>query len=630
MGGSFDSYLSRGPQRRAEGSSGAVPSPTVDKPEVLMLRLLGNGAVTRLLQERPAPATPLGEGPEAGHLRISHPADPAEQEASALSRGLARALEAPDETGHTARVPSVTPSVPLSRSPGGCGSRPCDDAAGTDHDAPIEVRRALATQGVGLDPVLRRSMGRTLGIEFPQALVHDDPTAHRAAAAVQARAFTVGRHIVFGADQYAPETLEGRELLAHELVHVVQRPRDVAASGRILAREPLAPHLQQSMTQSSVSALSNEEIDARIEAISQAMSGLGVGTPELLALQENLKLLEDEIVSRGYESPVLTRMALVGAVGELLEKAGLIERALSALWGSSWGNSGAIELFKRRYGTPAEKQLEWIKAATNSAGQLAISAPKHDPDTAFAAFADAGTKLIAATFGLQLLGVWLAWLQLVDVVLHRGLFYSVERMFVKTDEESKFVAGPFSELATLIADRVQAAAIALPSQLDNLVKDHSALVAEIELAIKNGQQFMRAGRHRRADHGHRVVADPGRCGVHWAAAGVGRPDPGRHRGWRDGRCEARYLSPVGGDDQALDRGGRVRVASRRGGGSCGRNDDGGGRGRSRRGPDRDAGDSGRDGRVGARQESARPPWDRPLRVVCQPAQGQARRARAAP
>jgi hypothetical protein len=125
-------------------------------------------------------------------------------------------------------------------------------------------------------------------------------------------------------------------------------------------------------------------------------------------------------------------------------------------------------------------------------GQLAISTPKHDPDTAFAAFADAGTKLIAATFGLQLLGVWLAWLQLVDVVLHQGLFYSVERMFVKTDEESKFVAGPFSELATLNADRVQAAAIALPSQLDNLVKDHSALVTEIELAIKNGQQFMKA------------------------------------------------------------------------------------------------------------------------------------------
>jgi hypothetical protein len=267
----------------------------------------------------------------------------------------------------------------------------------------------------------------------------------------------------------------------------------LVASGRFLAREPLAPYLQQSMTQAAVSALSNEELDARIEAISQALPSLGAGTPERQAQQDNLKLLEDEIDSRGYESPVLTRMGLVGAVGELLDKVNLVEQGLTALWRPPIvGGGGGVELFKKNYGVPAEKQLDWIKAATNSAGQLAISAPKNDPDAAFATFAEAGTKLIAATFGLQLLGVWLAWLQLTDIVLHQGLFYSVERLLVKTDQESKFVGGPFSELASLDSGRVEAAAIALPTQLDKLVKDHSDLVAEIELAIKNGQAFMKA------------------------------------------------------------------------------------------------------------------------------------------
>jgi hypothetical protein len=40
---------------------------------------------------------------------------------------------------------------------------------------------------------------------------------------VSARAYTVGNHVVFGADLYAPAAPDGRHLLAHELAHVVQQ-----------------------------------------------------------------------------------------------------------------------------------------------------------------------------------------------------------------------------------------------------------------------------------------------------------------------------------------------------------------------------------------------------------------------
>jgi outer membrane protein OmpA-like peptidoglycan-associated protein len=40
---------------------------------------------------------------------------------------------------------------------------------------------------------------------------------------VQARAYTLGSDIVFGAGEYAPETAAGQRLLAHELAHVVQQ-----------------------------------------------------------------------------------------------------------------------------------------------------------------------------------------------------------------------------------------------------------------------------------------------------------------------------------------------------------------------------------------------------------------------
>jgi hypothetical protein len=40
---------------------------------------------------------------------------------------------------------------------------------------------------------------------------------------LDALAYTVGRHVVFGAEQYAPDTADGGRLLAHELTHVVQQ-----------------------------------------------------------------------------------------------------------------------------------------------------------------------------------------------------------------------------------------------------------------------------------------------------------------------------------------------------------------------------------------------------------------------
>jgi len=61
------------------------------------------------------------------------------------------------------------------------------------------------------------------GHDFSQVRVHADGEAANAARAVQARAYTIGRDIVFGDRQYQPTTRDGKRLLAHELTHVVQQ-----------------------------------------------------------------------------------------------------------------------------------------------------------------------------------------------------------------------------------------------------------------------------------------------------------------------------------------------------------------------------------------------------------------------
>jgi hypothetical protein len=91
------------------------------------------------------------------------------------------------------------------------------------------AERALANPGRPLEPRIRAFMEPRLGHNLNEVRVHDDEAAARSAAALQARAWTLGRDIVFGRGMYAPDTPRGAGLLAHELAHVAQQ-RNLARS----------------------------------------------------------------------------------------------------------------------------------------------------------------------------------------------------------------------------------------------------------------------------------------------------------------------------------------------------------------------------------------------------------------
>ena len=59
--------------------------------------------------------------------------------------------------------------------------------------------------------------------DFSNVRLHTDNRAAETAKSINARAFTIGRNIAFGAGQYSPETSSGKRLLAHELTHTVQQ-----------------------------------------------------------------------------------------------------------------------------------------------------------------------------------------------------------------------------------------------------------------------------------------------------------------------------------------------------------------------------------------------------------------------
>jgi nucleoid-associated protein YgaU len=96
--------------------------------------------------------------------------------------------------------------------------------------APTSVDHVLSSQGSPLEPLLQQDMEQRFGHDFSRVRVHTDEGAERSAREVNANAYTVGKNIVFGADQYSPGSHEGRRLIAHELTHVVQQGYGAAQS----------------------------------------------------------------------------------------------------------------------------------------------------------------------------------------------------------------------------------------------------------------------------------------------------------------------------------------------------------------------------------------------------------------
>ena len=95
----------------------------------------------------------------------------------------------------------------------------------------LPVADGPATGRAGGGSADGRSIGREqralfeprFGYSFRNVRIHTGERAAAAARLLNAQAFTSGPDIMFGRDQYRPSTASGRQLIAHELAHVVQQ-----------------------------------------------------------------------------------------------------------------------------------------------------------------------------------------------------------------------------------------------------------------------------------------------------------------------------------------------------------------------------------------------------------------------
>src|SRR5215207_8980835 len=218
-------------------SSPARSQPLHQRSRVLDLqRTVGNQAVLRLLQQTKdavgsAPGTfeRAGPGPDVGtvlvdnalplkiqpNLAMSTPGDADEREAERIADSVMGLPAAQTQQGQGETIGGL-PGPATSLQPGSSPAHPL-------HQSP------------------RRFMEARFGHDFSQVQVHADAKAAESARSIHALAFTVGRDIVFGAGQYAPNTHRGLHLLAHELAHVVRQPNDQAVIHRQAVVPPTRP-----------------------------------------------------------------------------------------------------------------------------------------------------------------------------------------------------------------------------------------------------------------------------------------------------------------------------------------------------------------------------------------------------
>jgi hypothetical protein len=244
-------------------------------------------------------------GPVQTKLRVNEPQDPFEREADRTAdrvmgmrepaaAPLQRAMKEEDEGPVQRAMKEEEEEAPMPR------------AETEEEEEPMQAR-ARSSRRPRLTPqfesdlkALRRKGGEPLpdpvrsfleprfGHSFSDVRVHVGPDASALAEDANARAFTVGRHIVFGPGEYHPSAEQGVRLIAHELTHVMQQrgglhsvQREigraaavaVAARGGVPTLEELreAFDLDSALTPPSVLSIATDLLRAVLQSESDAV-----------------------------------------------------------------------------------------------------------------------------------------------------------------------------------------------------------------------------------------------------------------------------------------------------------------------------------------------------------------------
>jgi hypothetical protein len=139
--------------------------------------------------------------------------------------------------------------------------------------------------------------------DFRDVRIHVGPLATLATRRLRARAFTIGRHIFFAADEFRPDTEAGRRLLAHELVHVCQQ------------RGCACPIVQRAEVDSAANPADLKKlVDCSLDInnlINDTLSKARKVVPQRASKQDRAKVVIEAVFKAwGTDSPIRTQIEI--------------------------------------------------------------------------------------------------------------------------------------------------------------------------------------------------------------------------------------------------------------------------------------------------------------------------------
>lgn len=153
-------------------------------------------------------------------------------------------------------------------------------AAGSRPFATAIQLRLDRARGAGqpLSGELKNKAESAFGADFSRVRVHDDNEADALTHALGARAFTTGSDIFFRAGLADTTSLAGRELLSHELTHVLQQREGICAEPTTVSEPGDAYEVQANRAQRIVAPrLSGSSSTAVDELTAQRVGGARAG-----------------------------------------------------------------------------------------------------------------------------------------------------------------------------------------------------------------------------------------------------------------------------------------------------------------------------------------------------------------
>jgi uncharacterized protein DUF4157 len=181
--------------------------------------------------------------------------------------------------------------------------------------APAGFGARLDSLGGGseLPAAARAHFEPRFGRRFDNVRVHDGNAAAALAGSVRARAFTVGRDIVFGSGQFAPQSERGQRLVAHELVHTIQQSGGEGAAVQRQGEEG------DQQPQAAETGLIDGLVDPRPMLVPDGISDIDPQEQAMVQRAASDDVLDHPEESAAAETPYETgvsRGALAAALGE--------------------------------------------------------------------------------------------------------------------------------------------------------------------------------------------------------------------------------------------------------------------------------------------------------------------------